>query len=259
MEQGTVSLNFNKIKTARATERNLFLGMFSVIPIVAILFNLGIFAAIYFSGEPIEFNGVLRYPGDPLYVSGFFALVQWFLGVIAVFLAAIVFVYVKIRPVRHQLAVDDEGNPMIHVLTNRIETLYTTNVVHVFNRKTRVVFSESVDAGHAVLAEDEAFAWFEARNADSPWTARQGFGRVILTKSVDAGYAAYPERLVTTYKIRLNPSGTPASAVMTVAHRSVGRVRVSVIKHFLYQDVGSHVRFELPPELRAKLDGERLL
>jgi len=178
--------------------------------------------------------------------------------VIAVFLIVIVIANIVNRPIRHLLTVDDEGHPMIDVLTRRTETLYTTNAVHVFNRKTRTVFSETVDAGNAVLADDVAFAWFEARNADSPWTARQGLGRVVLTKSVDAGYAAFNARIVTTYRIRLNPSGTPASAVMTIAHRSIGRVRITVMKRFDYQDVGSHVKFDLPPELRAKLEGDRL-
>ncbi len=259
MEQGTVRLNFNKIRTARATEKNLLVGMFSVIPIVVILFNLGIFSAIYFSGEPIEFNGVLRYPGDPLYVSGFVSLVQWFIAVIAVFLILIAALNVANRPVRHLLAVDDEGNPMVLVRTRRTDTLHTVNAVHAFDRKTRTVFSETVAAGNPVLADDEAFAWFEAKEADSPWTARRRFGRVILEKSADAGYAGFHERIVTTYRIRLNASGTPASAVLTVARRSANRVSVQLVKRFVYQDVGSHVRFDLPSELRAKLDGARLL
>ncbi|MDP3130182.1 MAG: hypothetical protein Q8N15_02485, partial [Bacillota bacterium] len=150
-----------------------------------------------------------------------------------------------------------EGNPTIDVLSHRTETLYTTNAVHVFNRKTRTVYSETVKAGFPVLAEDPAFAWFEARDTDSLWTARQGRSRVILTKSVDAGYGAFNERMFTTYRIRLDSSGIPASAVMTVSRRSTGRVNVTAWKRFVYRNVGSHVRFDLPPELRAKLDQDR--
>ncbi|MCK7485280.1 MAG: hypothetical protein MZU97_06760 [Bacillus subtilis] len=140
-----------------------------------------------------------------------------------------------------------------------IETLvYHQRRPHRSTAKPGRCISETVAAGVLVLADNEAFAWFEAKNADSPWIARQGVSRVILTKSVDAGYSAFHERLVTTYRIRLNPSGTPASAVMTVARKSAGRVSVSVMKRFVYRDVGSHVRLDLPQELRAKLDEDRL-
>ena len=244
---------FARFKTARAVEKSLFPALFIPIPLFVILLNAGIFAAIYLSGEPIEFDGVVRMPGDPLYEAGFWSLAGVFALFASIFLAIGVVAALLNRGRRHWLSIDADGRLATYEVNRRKEILTLPESTHEYDRKTGAVAS-TAQGDHAPKPFDPVFFWTFPELGENSWKVVEKPGRIVLKRFDGPSAPPFATRGILTWSIRLDASGRPLRAIYTVGQGTSSSYSVSSLRRFVYADVGASFRMPIRPELRALID-----
>jgi len=244
-------LHFIKMKTATAVEHNRLPALFAVIPVFALAWTLMIFTVIFVTGESIEFDGVERFPGDPLYEQGFYTLAAWFAGAILLFGVVAVVFRLRSRPVLHWLSFDDAQNPVAYMKSSRREILATSDRVYDYDVRSGRV-RESSDPDERAEVFGRAFFWLRQDPEGAVRTVRQN-GPTIRIRIAEAK-VVWSKRIV-SYKVRLDPDGRIASAGETVEIRSGGNSRLIRWIRLVYADVDRHVILPVHPEIRSHLAG----
>ncbi|MFA5006977.1 MAG: hypothetical protein WC509_05895 [Candidatus Izemoplasmatales bacterium] len=253
MTIGQLQMSFSRYKTASAVEKSLLPAFFLPIPLFVILLNAGIFMSLYLSGSPIEFNGVLRTPGDPLYEAGFWSLIRFFVLFSAIFLTVGIAILVRSEKRRHWLSIDADGRYAILVVTRHKEILTLPGSTHEYDRRSGRVAS-TTQSRIAPTPFDPVFFWAFREQEDETWKVREKPGRIILKRTVGPTGVSFASRRILTWSIRLDESGRPLRATYSVGQGSSSSYSMTSLKRFVYADVGASLRMPIRPELRAVIE-----
>lgn len=253
MTIGQLQTSFSRFKTASAVERSLLPVFFIPIPLFVILLNAGIFASLYLSGSPIEFDGVLRVPGDPLYETEFWSLVRFFALFAGLFVAVGIILLARNEKRRHWLSIDADGRYATYVVTRRRETLTLPGSTHELDRRTGRVAS-TTRSGIAPTPFDAVFFWAFREQPDESWKVIEKPGRIVLKRIVGPTGIPSLSRRILTWSIRLDESGRPLRATYSVGRGSATSYSMNDIRRFAYRDVGAPVRMPIRPEVRAAIE-----
>jgi len=241
-------LNFKKIKTATAVEKNRLVGLFAWLPVMIFGWILLVFTVLYFSGVTLSFDNIEFEPGDLGYQEGFLQLFYVLGGITLATILIAIFIGLKVRPVRYWLATDYSQNPVTYMQSRRHEIMTTTEFVFDLDRRTgQVRVSRDPIERNVKLAA--AFFWLDPDFPTNGEVKTIKDGIRLKTFLPAHGWG----KRIRTFRIRFDAGGKIAAYSETIEERAGGSSRLVKWSKRMFSGIDRHTALAVHPEIRKLL------